>query len=124
MNINLKHLSITVSILLLLIVCYDFFMLNEYHIESSPMIGICALLYLNIVRHFSKKIKSINWLLLLIYSTVLSLAMASFYFLLLMSFGIGYTGREAPWNHIFAIILTISIIIVTILEFSRVLNKK
>lgn len=124
MNLTLKHFSITISILLVLVVCYDFFVLNEYHIESSAMIGVCTLLFFNIVRHFSEKIKSMNWLLIVIYSAILSLAMASFCFLLLMSFGIGYTGRIVPWNHIFAVFLNISLMIVTIWEFNRVLNKK
>jgi hypothetical protein len=92
--------------------------------ETTALIGISFLMVFNVARHFSEKINSTNWLRILIYITILGIAMAAFCCLLLMSFGIGYTGKKIPLNHIFAVFLTISLIIVTILEFHHVLNKK
>lgn len=124
MNTILKQTSISISIALLFVVWYDFLVLNEYHIESSAMIGICTVLLFNIARHFSKKINSTSWLHIIICITILGVTIAAFFFLLLMSFGIGYTGRKVPLHHIFGVFLTISLLIVTVLEFHRVLNKK
>lgn len=123
MNISLKNFSITISILILFTACYDFFTLNEYHMENEYIIGIIIFMIFNIVRHFSEKIKKMYWLVMLSYISILFMAMASFYFLLLFSFGFGYTGREAPWNHIFAVFSNIALLIVTIIEFGRIVNR-
>ncbi len=128
MNISLKQLSITISILLLGVVFYDFFVLNEYHMEAGALIGISALLCLNIIRHFNLKINykiKINiWISMLLYVSILFVALFVFYILLIYSFGFGFTGRTTPWNHIFTVILTFALIIVSIIEFQRSISKK
>lgn len=124
MNISLKQLSITISILLLGVVFYDFFVLNEYHIETGALIGISTLLCLNIFRNFNFKIKLNIWILVFLYVVILFVGLLSFYILLLSSFGFGFTGRTTPWNHIFAVILNLALMIVTIIDFQRSIIKK
>jgi len=124
MKISLKQLSITISILIILVACIDFFILNEYWMETIYFIGIISLMTVNIVRHFSNRIQKMFWLLILIYVSILAVAVYSFSMLLMFSFGFGYTGREVPWNHLFAIVLNVLLMIITIVEFGRNAKRK
>ncbi|WP_298418370.1 hypothetical protein [uncultured Kordia sp.] len=130
MNIPLKQLSITISALLLLTVFYDFFVLNEYHMEGIVFTGITVLLCLNIIKYFKFNLKSrfsikLNiWIAMLLYVSILFMALFCFYMLLLFSFGFGFTGRATPMNHIFTVILTFALIIVSIVEFQKNIIKK
>ena len=124
MNISLKQLSITISILLLCVLFYDFFVSNVYDIEASPMIGISALLFFNIFRLVNGNIKLNAWIQILLYVSILFVGLLSFYMLLLFSFGFGFRGQSTPCNHIFAVILHIALMVVTIVEFQRSISKK
>jgi len=121
---NIRTINLGFSVIVICILFIDFFVTNEFHIERGYLYVFAFLLILNICRlTLGNKIQAyvigicINLSLLgfLIYSAAI---------LVILSFGIGFTGRNFPLIMGLSIIVNLGFIGVLMIETMKLIKTK
>lgn len=86
--------SIVISLLSLAAILYDFFVSEEFEIESIFVVGISLLLVLNIIRHLNRADGPRIRVSLLTNALILPVTCFNFFFLALNLFGYGFSGKS------------------------------
>jgi hypothetical protein len=93
----IKNINILLSITGIIILVFDLSITNEFDFESPYIFSVLGLLILNIFRQINSKIKSRKLINVLNNLLLLVLITFNLYSLLIMSFGVGFMGRDYPF---------------------------
>jgi hypothetical protein len=113
---KLRIYTILISVLLIITLQMDYFVIKELWIESSLNVGLSILLLFNIIRQISSTLYSIKFLS---YSVNLLLTVIGIYcisILLFIYWGYGFTGKEIPFIWVSAFVLSLLQVIVVFVE--------
>ncbi len=119
MKFSLKQFSILVAILVVLLIIFEF-VTNEFSIDAmfSLYYSFPILLCVFIVQHFIKE-NRFNLITIVFYVVILFLTAVSIIHILTFDRGFGFDSSSIPAIHIISVVLNISLMISTILQFSK-----
>ena len=117
MKISLKQLSILVTILVILLAVFEF-VTDEFSIDAMFTLyySLPILLCVFIIQYFIKE-NRFNLITIVFYLVVLFLTIVSIIHILTFDRGFGFGSSSIPMIHIISVVLNISLMILTILQF-------
>lgn len=122
-KINLiRKINITLSTLGLIILVFDLKVTNEFKMESAYVIGVFTLLIFNIYSQLKSSIRSVTLIKKITNTCMLALVSYNLFTVLILSFGVGFTGREFPL--IMTITALYNFIFVLFIIYDLGLNQK
>ncbi len=120
---NFSLFSIVISLLSLVTLQYDFFVSDEFGIETIFWVGLSILLLLNTFRHLIKSHSLNIWLSFVMNGLITGITCFNFFVLGLTLFGYGFSGRHTQIIWFVSTSLNIALFATAIIEMVYTIRK-
>ncbi len=114
---NLRLITILISALSIIILQLDFFITDEFMLESIFNIGLSVLLLINIVGNSTSRIYTNKLLSYSINGLIILTGLYCIKILLLLYWGYGFTGRDTPFIWTPAFLLNLLLLFTSCIKF-------
>ena len=114
---RLVYSIITVAIIIMLLI--DFFILDEFKMEPIFLFSFSLLLLLNLFRFNLNRLSKNRTIYILSTLIISGFICFNFYLLTILSFGIGFTGRDYPATMSVSLILNVCLSSALIFELKQ-----